>query len=55
MESETAVASTDTGQTEVMAAVEGGPVDTLVIADVGQDGAFLTTPLADAAALPAWR
>jgi len=55
MESDTAVASGDDGETEIMAAVEDGPVDTLVIADVGRDGAFLATPLADAATLPAWR
>ncbi|MEF8813797.1 MAG: hypothetical protein V5A55_08265 [Halovenus sp.] len=55
MEPDTAVASAGAGETEIMAAVEEGPVDTFVIADVDRDGAFLTTPLADAATLPAWR
>lgn len=40
---------------EVMASVEDGPTDTLVIADISRDDAYLTVPLADAASLPAWR
>jgi hypothetical protein len=40
---------------EVMASVEDGPTETLVVADVSRDDAYLTTPLADAASLPAWR
>jgi len=40
---------------EIMAAVEDGPVDTFILADVGQDDAYMTVPLDDAASLPAWR
>ena len=40
---------------EVMASVEEGPTETFVIADISRDDAYLTTPLADAASLPAWR
>ncbi|MFB6074042.1 MAG: hypothetical protein ABEJ89_03425 [Haloarculaceae archaeon] len=40
---------------EVMASVEEGETETLVIADVTRDDAYLTLPLADAASLPAWR
>jgi len=40
---------------EIMASVEGGPTDTLVIADISCDDAYLTAPLDDAASLPAWR
>jgi histidinol dehydrogenase len=38
-----------------MASVEDGPTETLVIADISRDGAYLTVPLEDAASLPAWR
>ncbi len=40
---------------EVMASVEEGTTDTLVIADVSQDDAYMTLPLVDAASLPEWR
>lgn len=40
---------------EVMASVEEGETDTLIIADVSTDEAYLTLPLSDAAALPEWR
>ena len=40
---------------EVMASVEEGTTDTLVIADISQDGAYMTLPLVDAASLPEWR
>ncbi|ELZ28787.1 hypothetical protein C475_04096 [Halosimplex carlsbadense 2-9-1] len=40
---------------EVMASVEEGPTETLVIADINCDDAYLTAPLADAAPLPEWR
>jgi histidinol dehydrogenase len=40
---------------EVMASVEEGPTETLVIADISCDDAYLTAPLADAATLPEWR
>ncbi|MFC6975019.1 hypothetical protein ACFQL1_10615 [Halomicroarcula sp. GCM10025709] len=40
---------------EVMASVEEDTTDTLVIADISQDDAYLTLPLVDAASLPEWR
>ncbi len=40
---------------EVMASVEEGPTETLVLADISCDDAYLTVPLADAASLPEWR
>ncbi|WP_455429078.1 DUF7556 family protein [Haloarcula regularis] len=40
---------------EVMASVEEGTTDTLIIADISQDDAYLTLPLGEAASLPAWR
>lgn len=40
---------------EVMAAVEEGPQEEFVIADISTDNAFVTMPLAEAASLPAWR
>jgi hypothetical protein len=55
MEPETAVqAKADTGG-RIMAAIEDGPVETFIIADISTDDAYLTLPLADAASLPAWR
>jgi len=38
---------------EVMASVEDD--ETLVVADISCDDAYLTVPLADAASLPEWR
>jgi hypothetical protein len=38
-----------------MAAIEDGPVDEFILADVSRVGAFVTMPLNDAASLPAWR
>ncbi|MFB6200551.1 MAG: hypothetical protein ABEI98_00915 [Halorhabdus sp.] len=38
---------------EVMASVDDG--DVLVIADVTRDGAYLSTPLSEAATLSAWQ
>jgi len=55
MEPDATVASELEAGAEVMAAVEDGPVQTLVIADVSTDDAYLTLPLSDAASLPAWR
>ncbi|WP_436936360.1 DUF7556 family protein [Halovenus marina] len=55
MEPETAVPAAVEADTEVMAAVEEGPTDQFIIADVTRDGAYLSTPLEDAASLPAWR
>ncbi|TQR22424.1 hypothetical protein C9J85_13700 [Haloferax sp. wsp5] len=40
---------------DIMASVEEGPTDQFILADVTRDDAYLTTPLADAASLPAWR
>jgi len=40
---------------EVMASVEGGSTETLVIADISRDDAYLTLDLDDAASLPEWR
>jgi len=40
---------------EVMASVDEGENDVLVIADVTRDGAHLSVPLAEAATLSAWR
>jgi hypothetical protein len=55
MESDSVVASEVAPEAEVMAAVEDGPVDQYIIADVSRDDAYLTLPLAEAASLPAWR
>jgi len=55
MEPDTIPASEATTDAEVMAAVEDGPVEKFVIADISRDDAYLTLPLADAASLPAWR
>ncbi|MFT4881936.1 MAG: hypothetical protein ACI9HI_001954 [Salinirussus sp.] len=55
MEPDTIPASAVETDAEVMAAVEEGPVETLVIADISRDDAYLTLPLDDAASLPAWR
>lgn len=40
---------------EIMAAIENGQVDQFVIANVTTDEAYVTTPVSDAASLPAWR
>ena len=55
MEPDTIPASETETDAEVVAAVEDGPVQTFVIADVSTDNAYLTLPLSDAASLPAWR
>ncbi len=55
METDAVPASGVGTDAEVMAAVEDGPVQTLVIADVSRDDAYLTLPLGDAVSLPAWR
>jgi hypothetical protein len=50
------VAQADFGAVpQVMAAVEGGEVDTLVLADVSRDEAYLTVSLTEAATLSDWR
>ena len=55
MEPDTAAPVEVAENAEVMASVEEGPTDTLIIADIAQDDAYLTLPLVDAASLPAWR
>jgi hypothetical protein len=55
MESDSVVTTGGVDDGDVMAAVEEGPVEEFVIADVSRDEAYLTVPLADAASLPAWR
>jgi hypothetical protein len=55
MESETAVDGVASTGGQVMAAVEHGSDEELVLADVTRDGAYLRLPLAEAVSLPAWR
>jgi hypothetical protein len=55
MEPDTVAPSEVGTDTEVMASVDDGPTETFIIADITQDDAFMTVPLADAASLPAWR
>lgn len=55
MESETIDAAAMKTGSEVMAAVESDVVDSLVIADINCDDAYLKVPIAEAASLPAWR
>lgn len=55
MEPDTVVPSKLAKEAEVMASVEDGPVEQFIIADISQDDAYVTLPLADAASLPAWR
>ncbi len=55
MEPDTVVPSKVAADAEVMASVEEGPTDTFILADISQDDAFVTAPLADTASLPAWR
>jgi hypothetical protein len=40
---------------EVMGAVQEGPVERFIVADISTDDAYLTVPLEEAASLPAWR
>jgi hypothetical protein len=56
MEPDTA-ATSRAGHTgaEVMAAIEADERERLVIADVSRDGAWLSVPVPDAAALRDWR
>jgi hypothetical protein len=53
MESDTVVQTA--GDPEVMAAVEDGPREEFILADINTDDAFVTVPLEEAASLPAWR
>lgn len=55
MGSDTVVQTGVEADSEVMAAVEDGPRDTFILADISTDDAFVTMPLAEAASLPAWR
>jgi len=55
MESDTVAQTEKRLDSEVMAAVEEGPRDEFVLADISTDDAYMTVPLEDAASLPAWR
>jgi len=55
MESDTVAQTEEQQGSEVMAAVESGPRDEFVLADITTDNAFITMPLDEAASLPAWR
>lgn len=55
MESDSVVTAGGVADADVMAAVDEGPVEEFVIADVSRDEAYVTLPLAEAASLPAWR
>jgi hypothetical protein len=55
MEPDTVAATAQETDAEVMGAVEQGDVERFVVADVSRDDAYLTTPLSEAASLPAWR
>lgn len=41
--------------TEIVAAIEEGSVDQLVIADISTDDTYITAPLGTAVSLSAWR
>lgn len=55
MGSDTVIQTGAAANSEVMAAVEDGPRETFVLADISKDDAFVTMALDDAASLPAWR
>ena len=55
MESNTVAKAEMATDGDVMASVEAGQEDTLIIADVTTDDAYLTLSLDEAASLPAWR
>ncbi len=55
MESDAVEAAAVGTSTEVMAAVESGRTERFVLADITRDGAYISVPLCEAAALPAWR
>ncbi|MFW6435898.1 MAG: DUF7556 family protein [Halovenus sp.] len=55
MESDTVAQTEEQQGSEVMAAVESGPRDEFVLADITTDNAYITMPLDEAASLPAWR
>lgn len=55
MESDTMVSAAVEADSEVMAAIEDGPTEEFILADISTDEAYITLPLDDAASLPAWR
>lgn len=55
MESDTVAPTVTNSEREIMAAVEEGPREELIIADISTDDAYVTVPLEEAASLPAWR
>ena len=55
MESDTIPEAELKRESEVMAAVEDGDVETFVLADVSRDEAYLTVPLTEATSLSAWQ
>lgn len=55
MEQNTVAPTAMEAGTEVMAAVEEGRREELIIADISTDDSYLTVPLEEAASLPAWR
>ena len=55
MESDAVDPTAVEADTEIMAAIEQGSLDRLVIADISTDDAYITAPLGTAASLPAWR
>jgi len=42
-------------RSEVMAAIEEGPVERLIISDISTDDAYLTVPLEEAVTVSEWR
>ena len=55
MEPDTVVPAEVATNPDVMASVEEGPVDRLILADISREDAYITARLEDAASLPAWR
>jgi hypothetical protein len=55
MESDTVATATVEEPPTVMASVEEAPEETLILADVTRDDAYLSMSLSAAATLPAWR
>jgi hypothetical protein len=55
MESDTIPEAELKRESEVMAAVEDGDVETFILADVSRDEAYLTVPLTEATSLSAWQ
>jgi len=55
MEPDTVVPAEAATNSDVMASVEEGQVDRLILADISTEGAYITARLEDAVSLPAWR